>query len=388
MKHQKRYSRLFCISIALSTFLVACGGGGSSTPPPPQPSGKLTFTGCAIQNDASNCEASVNWTALNSNTVSLSISGVVESNQAQGTLTFDLSIDSVEIQLINNGVILDEITVRGLCQSATAWDGALCKQFATREDLKAATPFTENGQPVELEVVAFKPLGTGPFPSVMLNHGSTGDGSDPNLFDRTFIIESAAKVFTDRGWMVLFPQRRGRGMSDGLYDEGFNDGRTAYSCERDRTLAGFERANDDIDAILAWMFTQSDIDTSQLIIAGVSRGGILSMVHAARNPNAYVGAINFVGGWLGEGCGDYLDVNRNLFIESASFPTDSIWLYGNNDSFYSIAHSQGNFDAYINAGGQGSFNVYTRATGLNGHFITGDITLWQQDVDHYLNQLP
>ncbi len=42
--------------------------------------------------------------------------------------------------------------------------------------------------------------------------------------------------------MVAFPQRRGRGQSDGLYDEGFKPDRSSYSCQEDLTLGGAERA--------------------------------------------------------------------------------------------------------------------------------------------------
>jgi hypothetical protein len=89
----------------------------------------------------------------------------------------------------------------------------------------------------------------------------------------------------------------------------------------------------------------------------------------AHRPDVFLGAVNFVGGWLGEGCGDYLDVNRTLFTRAARFPGATIWLYADHDSFYSIAHSRTNFDAYTAAGGLGAFRVHGRAPGLNGHFL-------------------
>ena len=109
---------------------------------------------------------------------------------------------------------------------------------------------------------------------------------------------------------------------------------------------------------------------------------------SSQRPDVYLGAINFVGGWPGEGCGDYLDVNRTLFVRGASFPDDTLWLYANNDTFYSVEHSQANFDAFTSAGGLGDFNVYTRAPGLNGHFLTNDPQLWGADVQAYLAMLP
>ena len=43
----------------------------------------------------------------------------------------------------------------------------------------------ENGKPVQLEVAVFKPNGAGPFPLLVFNHGSTGDGKDSELFGLT-----------------------------------------------------------------------------------------------------------------------------------------------------------------------------------------------------------
>lgn len=372
--------------IAIS-LLAACGGGsgGGSTI---TPAGTLAFTSCTVPAGEASCQGSVSWSTSNANAPQLSVDGEILSEQASGTVAVALPGDFVDVLLSDGAVTLDSVTFRGLCETASAWDGAACTTYAIRLDERAATPFVEDGMAVELEVVIFKPFGAGPFPTVMFNHGSTGDGSDSSLFTVTAVTEVVAKFFTDRGWMIAFPQRRGRGQSDGLYDEGFNAERTFYSCQRDTTLAGAERALDDVDAAVDWLRNRADVDTTRMLAAGASRGGVLALVQLARRPDIYLGAINFVGGWLGEGCGDYLDVNRALFIEAASFPDDTLWLYANNDTFYSVAHSQANFDAYTSAGGLGAFNVYSRAAGLNGHFLTNDPQLWGPDVDAYLIALP
>lgn len=382
-------SRLWlCLTASVILTVAACGGGDSGENVPIGPSGSLTFTSCTVVAGQPSCPGSISWSTLNANAPSLSIDGTMMSDQASGTLNLDLPGDFITVVLSDGGQTLDSVTFRGVCETASAWDGALCTTYAIRLDERASTPFLEEGAAIELEVVIFKPFGPGPFPTVMFNHGSTGDGSDPSLFTVTTLSEPVAKFFTDRGWMVAFPQRRGRGQSGGLYDEGFNANRTFYSCERDITLAGAERALDDLDAAVNWLRNRIDVDTTRLLAAGASRGGVLSLVHLARRPDVYLGAVNFVGGWLGEGCGDYLDVNRTLFVAGASFPDDTLWLYANNDSFYSVAHSRTNFNAFTSAGGLGTFNVYTRAAGLNGHFLTNDPPLWGPDVEAYIAELP
>ena len=271
------------------------------------------------------------------------------------------------------------------CNSTSYLVDGACIVFAERLDERATTPFIENGLAVELEVVLFRPPGaTGPLPTVMFNHGSTGNGSDPSLFTQTVIIKSISRYFVERGWMVAFPQRRGRGKSDGTYDEGFAPDRSGYSCNRDIALAGAERALDDLDVAIDWLRQRSDVDTTNMLVAGVSRGGILSVTHAARRPDVYRGAINFVGGWIAEGCGDFAAINRTLFVGGAAWPGVSLWLYAENDSFYSIGHSRDNFDAFTAAGGMGDFHVFRRASGRNGHFLVNDLELWEPTVDAYL----
>ena len=53
---------------------------------------------------------------------------------------------------------------------------------------------------------------------VIFNHGSTGTGDDPKRFSYTWTSLPVARFLVRQGWMVLFPQRRGR--SDGEYAEG------------------------------------------------------------------------------------------------------------------------------------------------------------------------
>ncbi len=266
-------------------------------------------------------------------------------------------------------------------------DGHVCRVYAEVYEERVTTPFIEDGQPVTLQVVMYKPLESRRHPTLVFHHGSTGDGSDPARFGVTFVSETLARYFAERGWMVAFPQRRGRGTSGGHYDEGFTASRSGYSCRESIALAGAERALDDLDAVTDWLRQQADVDTSRMLVGGTSRGGILSLAHAARRPDVYLGAVNFAGGWLGEGCGDYRSVNRRLFVDGAAYPGPTHWLYGANDSFYRLTYSRSNFDAFSSAGGMGQFRAFTRAPGLNGHFLINDPDLWSSAMDQFLERL-
>lgn len=379
--------RVLVLLLVLPWF-AGCGGGGSSSTPPPAltPVGFLTVTGCAIPENGTTCQATVSWATANAPAATVLVGSNTVGNGANGTAMFAMGIDPVTITLRDGANTLDSYTLNGRCVATADWDGALCEVIG--ETFTEFAPMDDDGNPITLEIVFYKPLGAGPFPTIVFNHGSTGFGDDPDLFTETFTSAAVAQYFTRRGWVVAFPQRRGRGQSGGLYDEGFTPTRSGYSCVAAETLPGVDRALEDLDAALAYIQGHADVDATEMLSGGFSRGGILALAHAAESPGDYIGAVNFVGGWLGEGCGDHATVNRQTFLRGAPFPGDTLWIYANNDTFYTVAYSQGHFDAFITAGGQGTFEVYTRASGLNGHYIINDRSRWEADLDTYIDNLP
>jgi pimeloyl-ACP methyl ester carboxylesterase len=249
------------------------------------------------------------------------------------------------------------------------------------------TALVEDGKPVDLEVVIFRPKGAGPFPLAVFNHGSTGRGITPLLFTETLFDVGLADFLNDRGWIVAFPQRRGRGRSGGLYDEGFSaDRRQGYTCDFDTSLSGAERALTDIAAAMAALKQRPDVAPSRVLIGGESRGGILSVAYAGMHPDQIFGVINFVGGWLGTGCDTASRLNGTLFERGARFDRPTLWLYGHHDSFYDIEHSRNNFALFRSAGGRGTF-MELDVPGGNGHFVLSAPELWKRPVAEYLRSL-
>lgn len=252
---------------------------------------------------------------------------------------------------------------------------------------KIPTKFIENGKTVSLEVVIFRPVGKGPFPTVVFNHGSTGRGNNPAIFTKTYTNKAIVDFFCEKGWLVIFPQRRGRGNSDGLYDEGFEKDRSQYSCSPDLSLAGVERALADIDQVVDYLKAYKDVDKNKMIIAGQSRGGILSIAYAGTRPNIFKAAINFVGGWMSDQCPNPEAINTVTFKRGAAFKQPTIWLYGENDPFYNIKHSRKNFDEFIKSGGKGKFLTYTLDKNLNGHLVIENPNLWHKDIEIFIKEL-
>jgi dienelactone hydrolase len=146
------------------------------------------------------------------------------------------------------------------------------------------------------------------------------------------------------------------GKSDGLYDEGFAPDRArGYTCDPERSLAGADRALDDIEAAVTALKERPDIAHNRIVVGGASKGPVLSIVYAAAHSEEVRGVINFVGGRIGEGCGPSSEINRTLFRRGGKFEGSTLWLYGHNDPTYSIDHSRSNYDAFVGAGGRGDF---------------------------------
>jgi dienelactone hydrolase len=249
------------------------------------------------------------------------------------------------------------------------------------------TPWTDaTGRAQTLEMVIYQPPGKGPFPTLVFNHGSTGDGDKPEWFTHTWTSPEVGRYFADKGWQVVFPQRRGRGKSDGLYDEGFEPDRSRYACQASLSLPGLERALADLDAVMAYLPTRSDVNPQRLLIGGVSRAGILSTVYAGTRNTPLLGVLNFVGGWVGDRCPDADNVNPVAFRRGAAFAKPTLWLYGSKDPFYALAHSKRNFDAFVAAGGKGKFVTFDKVPGGNGHHVHASPSLWQIELNDYLRQ--
>ncbi|MCL4744437.1 MAG: alpha/beta hydrolase [Burkholderiaceae bacterium] len=268
---------------------------------------------------------------------------------------------------------------------ATALLGQVAAQDASREVF--TTSLVEGGKLVRLELLISRPSGPGPFPTVIFNHGSTGRGDNPDLFRRSWSSSTLGKYFQDKGWMVIFPQRRGRGGSDGLYDEGFEPDRSRYSCVTDLSLAGVSRAIEDLDAVMEHVRARSDVVTTRMLIGGQSRGGILAIAYAGERPDMFLGVINFVGGWMGDRCSNAATINSTTFRRGAAFKRPTLWLYGDQDPFYSLSHSKANFEAFLSAGGRGRFEPYWVPGQNSGHSVIAHPNLWSDLLSTYLDAI-
>src|SRR5262249_45726619 len=145
-------------------------------------------------------------------------------------------------------------------------------------------PMTESGpgsKRITLEATLYRPVGDGPHAVLLFNHGSTGGGNV--ALSTTMRPSRQAQFFVERGFAVLAPMRRGRGASDGAHAE------YEGTCNQDVLGAGLARAIEDVDAAMAYLREQAWADPERVLIAGQSRGGMLSVAYAAERPVAVRG---------------------------------------------------------------------------------------------------
>lgn len=236
--------------------------------------------------------------------------------------------------------------------------------------------------PINLEATLHKPAGQGPFPIVVFNHGSTGPGVIPRT--QTENLSGFGSYLNKRGIALLIPMRRGRGKSEGKYDE-------RYSCDLVQSRRGIAYASESIDAALDYLRGQAWADMGKVVLLGHSRGGMLSVIYAADHPGVTRGVINFAGGWVGVQCTQFtgVDVNATLFAEAGAKARDpNLFIYARGDSYYFDTSMESYVKAFESGGGSVAHRLFTLKPGAEGHMIFHSYyQQWIPDVDAFLRRI-
>jgi dienelactone hydrolase len=236
------------------------------------------------------------------------------------------------------------------------------------------------GRRATLEAALYRPPGHGPHAVLVFNHGSTGGGTvAPST---TMRPSRQARFFVERGFAVLAPMRRGRGASDGVATE------SEGTCERDVLGAGLAHAIEDVDAAMAYLRAQPWADPERVVVSGQSRGGILSVAYAAERPAAVRGVINFAGGWTTQRCdAGGRGFNQATFASAGGRTRiPMLWLYAEEDGYYSAAWIRRYHEAFAQAGGRATLHLFP-AFGADGHRLVDRVEIWKASVDEFLRRL-
>ena len=235
-----------------------------------------------------------------------------------------------------------------------------------------------------LLVTTFRPQGTGPFPLVIINHGRSTNTRATYGRQR---FEGAARYFVRKGFAVAVPLRFGYGELAELGDPEDN-----MSCSGPRYQPAGEAAAQQVVAVAKHMQLQSDIDAKRLVVIGQSLGGFTSVATTTLRPAGLVAAINFAGGHggnprerPGEPCQAFM-LERLFGQWGAKSKTPMLWVYTENDKYFSAKNSRLWHESFVKNGGQAEL-VMMPAFGDDGHglFMRG-LDLWQPVVDEFLTK--
>jgi dienelactone hydrolase len=238
----------------------------------------------------------------------------------------------------------------------------------------------EGGTTLVARVV--RPAGQGPYPLVVLNHGSPRDEADRPRMSPSGLAAQARR-FALGGWVAVAMLRRGYGASTGAWAEGFGACNSA-----DYTRAGLASASD-IASTVRHFQKLPYVDRNKVVAVGVSAGGFGSIAFSSLGLPGVVAVLNFAGGRGSQKADTVCSKERlvdatKAFGRTARVPT--LWVYADNDHFFGPQLAREMFGAYTTAGGQASF---TKAAnfGEEGHYLFSvdeGIPIWRPIANAFL----
>lgn len=232
---------------------------------------------------------------------------------------------------------------------------------------------------LRIQAYLYTPDGDGPFPVVIYNHGSRDGGESVSV-----PFQYIGTMLTRAGYVVLVPERRGYGKSDGLiwWEDVGND--------QSRLVARLQEETDDVLAAIDYLRTVPSADTNRIGIMGWSFGGIVTMLAASRSA-AFAAAVDQAGGALTWDGNKY--IRRVLVAAADKSVTPTLFMVAENDRTTSsirtlaeifktrgVAHRMVIYEPFRPAQGI--------RTGAPGHLLFSEqgASVWEGDLLQFLGR--
>lgn len=266
--------------------------------------------------------------------------------------------------------------------------------WAQAEPLNRALRETVDRIPVaaagaSIVVTGFRPQGKGPFPWLVLSHG-TATTLEANLEKGRYRPLNPVREWVRRGYAVFVPMRRGYGeKAAGHLGDAYG------SCSRPDFRRAGEGAALDLLATVDWAKKQRDLDPNRWLLIGQSAGGFASIYAASKRPEGLIAVLAFSPGRggdpdarPGEPCGS----ERMAELLAAIAPGISVpvlWFYARNDEYIGARVQKYWFESFRNAGGRGELVVVPPFPQARGHGVfpsAAGTSLWTAAVAGFVKR--
>jgi dienelactone hydrolase len=191
------------------------------------------------------------------------------------------------------------------------------RAFAQPADAYLTEVVTVPSGDLKLRAVLGRPRGDGPFPAYIQNHGSmTVEEAGRNPWSR-ITRDSLSDTLARNGYVVLVLARRGYKGSEGVamtYSQNQTSGGRSGRRAAD-VMRGAEEEAGDVVAALDYLSTLPYVDKDRVGVGGVSLGGLVSIMAAARDPR-FKALITMAGGYRQLGPGS---------VDEAWAPLQAVW---------------------------------------------------------------
>jgi dienelactone hydrolase len=252
--------------------------------------------------------------------------------------------------------------------------------------------------PLPLPMFAYlvRPVGDGPFPLVIMNHGVSLNRTDRSFFPPVE-FRDAAKWFAKRGYLVVAPVGTGYGAAaidipeHGLYGPFFS--KVGKCSNPNFSAPGLAVAQVDL-WIIDYMAAEKRIVPKDVIVVGQSAGGWAAIALSSLNPSQVKAIIVFAAGRGGRvdnkpnnNCApDKLVEATGEFGRTSRVPM--LWIYIENDTFFGPPLSKRMHEAFTTAGGKAEYHVVPPFGG-EGHFFIDSpdaVPIWAPLVTKFLDE--
>ena len=244
---------------------------------------------------------------------------------------------------------------------------------------------------VSLRALLWRPSGAGPFPAVLLNHGSGRTREElERLGPYEKLPEALGPAFARHGYIFMYPFRRGVGLSA---DQGVSSAElmNRAASEHDEAARNAlqlqlleNRESGDARAALSFLRARSDVDRRAIALIGDSFGSSLTLVLSESEPDVRAVVVFATAGY---GWERSPALRARLLTSVARLTAPVFFIHAAND--YTTSSGETLAARLSELGKPNRLKIYPPIgrTREDGHgFLYRGVSIWESDVFAFLDQ--